>query len=225
MESQRCSKATKGQLPTGLIHGNQELIILPTEETGHHHYICRICSCGERKTRKLDKSLGVWKIQHVKQTSGDEPVQRVTDGEIFCLRCRFGLHECWKDAPWCFPYRKMGINTITDDSFVMKLIQQVLELNFGNQDQITEDCQSQTVDCVIKLISGCLNWLTNYCREVADSTRTNNFHQNHCLKVTETCPSVGGKVFNCYWWGFSVCIEIVSKLWCRVGALRLNSDS
>lgn len=89
----------------------------------------------------------------------------------------------------------MGINTITDDSFLMKLIQQVLELNSGNLDQITESCQSQTVDCVIKLISGCLNWLTNYCREVADSTRTNNFHQNHCLKVTETCPSVGGKVF------------------------------
>lgn len=56
---------------------------------------------------------------------GDEPVQRVTDGEIFCLRCWFGLQKCWKDEPRRFPYCKTGIDTITEDSFVVKPIESV----------------------------------------------------------------------------------------------------
>lgn len=59
MESQWCSEATRGRLSTGLIHRNLELMILPTKENGHHHYICRICSSGKEEHMQTRQKLGI----------------------------------------------------------------------------------------------------------------------------------------------------------------------
>lgn len=61
-----CSEASRGDLSTGQILENIELIIPPTEESGHHNYISQIYGTGKRITCKLMKSL-VWKYLHTEE--------------------------------------------------------------------------------------------------------------------------------------------------------------